>query len=455
MPLKWKLENEWFSSEDIGIVKDKQILTNTSKYKNFDLTAVTTPKKIVTTVIIGYRGYGRDDPIYGQQVTYEYEDPGEILLKDDKYVFRSNTNYGSAYDSHYLYFHFDVNTSVTYNQPYVLSFNVELNEYDDNFECGFIKCNNSYIQIKDIKRDGSHGLAIVDSTNTIDYRLTKTSFKIYLEFYNKTICNIKIDDVIIGSIPFPDIYENDLRIYTSSVGEGGIDISDINIERIIETQTPLKPLVKIEESIQNGEKYLTARTLIPNIVFDEEEKNLVQNFKIVLTAASSINRYPYLTMLSSGKFEHLNYERCLSPRNASATSETVVFSDIDANEYKCQISVSSRWSDNGNDDYAPHNLFALEQSQRISYDSCVFPSSGYLTLTIEFLDKVNINLLQDLRIYMGNFGQITTYRVDFYTFELYDENNTLIYTISGDNQNVPNSILYEVHFLTSLDDVQI
>lgn len=453
MPLKWKLENEWFSSEDIGIVKDKQILTNTSKYKNFELTAVTTPKKIVTTVVTGHTYYG--EPIYGQQVTYEYEDPGEILLKDDKYVFRSNTNYGSAYDSHYLYFHFDVNTSVTYNQPYVLSFNVELNEYDDNFECGFIKCNNSYIQIKDIKRDGSHGLAIVDSTNTIDYRLTKTAFKIYLEFYNKTICNIKIDDVIIGSIPFPDIYENDLRIYTSSVGEGGIDISDINIERIIEIQTPLKPLVKIEESIQNGEKYLTARTLIPNIVFDEEEKNLVQNFKIVLTAASSVNRYPYLTMLSRGKFEHLNYERCLSPRNPSATSETVVFSDIDANEYKCQISVSSRWSDNGNDDYAPHNLFALEQSQRISYDSCVFPSSGYLTVTIEFLDKVNINLLQDLRIYMGNFGQITTYKVDFYTFELYDENNTLIYTISGDNQNVPNSILYEVHFLTSLDDVQI
>ena len=452
MPLKWKLENEWFSSEDIGIVKDKQILTNTNKYKNFELTAVTTPKTIVTTVITGY-SWG--DPIYGQQVTYEYEDPGEILLKDDKYVFRSNTNYGSVYDAHYLYFHFDVNTSVTYNQPYVLSFNVELNEYDDNFECGFIKCNNSYIQIKDIKRDGSHGLAIVDSTNTIDYRLTKTSFKIYLEFYNKTICNIKIDDVIIGSIPFPDIYENDLRIYTSSVSEGGIDISDINIERIIETQTPLKPLVKIEESIQNGEKYLTARTLIPNIVFDEEEKNIVQNFKIVLTAASNINSYPYLTMLSRGKFEHLNYERCLSPYNASATSETVVFSDIDANEYKCQISVSSRWSDNGHDDYAPHNLFALEQSQRISPDSCIFPASGYLTLTIEFLDKVNIDLLKDLRIYMGNFGQITTYRVDFYTFELYDENNTLIYTISGDNQNVPNSSLYEVHFLTSLDDVQI
>ena len=55
---------------------------------------------------------------------------------------------------------------------------------------------------------------------------------------------------------------------------------------------------------------------------------------------------------------------------------------------------------------------------------------------------------------MGSFDQ-TTYRVDFYTFELYDENNTLIYTISGDNQNVPNSSLYEVHFLTSLDDVQI
>ena len=444
MPLKWKLENEWFSSEDSGIVKDKQILTNTNKYKNFELTAVTTPKKIVTTVITGHTYYG--EPIYGQQVTYEYEDPGEILLKDNKYVFRSNTNYGSVYNAHYLNFHFDVNTSVTYDHPYVLSFNVELNEYDDNFECGFIKCNNSYIQIKDIKRDGSHGLFIVDSTNTIDYRLTKTSFKIYLEFYNKTICNIKIDDIIIGSIQFPDIYANDLRIYTSSVSEGGIDISDINIERIIETQTPLKPLVKIEESIQNGEKYLTARTLIPNIVFDEEEKNIVQNFKIVLTAASNINSYPYLTMLSRGKFEHLNYERCLSPYNASATSETVVFSDIDANEYKCQISVSSRWYDNGRDDYAPHNLFN---------NSCIFPASGYLTLTIEFLDKVNIDLLKDLRIYMGNFGQITTYRVDFYTFELYDENNTLIYTISGDNQNVPNSSLYEVHFLTSLDDVQI
>ena len=87
MPLKWKLENEWFSSEDAGIVKDKQILTNTNKYKNFELTAVTTPKKIVTTVITGHSYYG--EPIYGQQVTYEYEDPGEILLKDNKYVFRS------------------------------------------------------------------------------------------------------------------------------------------------------------------------------------------------------------------------------------------------------------------------------------------------------------------------------------------------------------------------------
>ena len=27
MSLKWKLENEWFSSDDVGIVKDKQILT--------------------------------------------------------------------------------------------------------------------------------------------------------------------------------------------------------------------------------------------------------------------------------------------------------------------------------------------------------------------------------------------------------------------------------------------
>lgn len=454
MPLKWKLENEWFSSVDSGIVKDKQILTNTNNYKNFELTAVTTPKKIVTTVITGHTYYG--DPIYGQQVTYEYEDPGEILLKDNKYVFRSNTNYGTVYDAHYLNFHFDANASVTYNQPYVLSFNVELNEYDDNFECGFIKCNNSYIQIKDLKRDGSHGLFIVDSTNTIDYRLTKTSFKIYLEFYNKTICNIKIDDIIIGSIQFPDIYANDLRIYTSSVSEGGIDISDINIERIIETLTPLKPLVKIEESIQNGEKYLTARTLIPNIVFDEEEKNIVKNFKIILTAASSIGSYPYLPMLARGKFEHLNYERCLSPRNATATTETVVFSDTDANEYKCQLSVSSRWSDNGHDDYAPHNLFALEQSQRISPEACIFPADGYLILTIEFLDKVNINLLKDLRIYMGSFDYGSpSYKVDFYTFELYDENNTLIYTISGDNQNVPNSSLYEVHFLTSLDDVQI
>ena len=63
-------------------------------------------------------------------------------------------------------------------------------------------------------------------------------------------------------------------------------------------------------------------------------------------------------------------------------------------------------------------------------------------------------ILKDLRIYMGSFGE-TTYGVDFYTFEIYDENNTLIYTISGDNQNVPNISLYEVHFLTSLDDVQL
>ena len=154
-------------------------------------------------------------------------------------------------------------------------------------------------------------------------------------------------------------------------------------------------------------------------------------YKIVLTATNDANGTSP-GIMCDGKFEHLTYVECLSPRSATATSENIVFRDDDGNTYGCTITVNSR-SSNSDDSYAPHNLFALEQSQRVPSHTQLYPAGNIpLTVTIQFTDDIKIELLQGLRIaYAGTVAQ-----AKYTTYALYDEDDTLLYHEENVNQDL-------------------
>ena len=154
-------------------------------------------------------------------------------------------------------------------------------------------------------------------------------------------------------------------------------------------------------------------------------------YKIVLTATNDANGTSP-GIMCDGKFEHLTYVECLSPRSATATSENIVFRDDDGNTYGCTITVNSR-SSNSDDSYAPHNLFALEQSQRVPSHTQLYPAGNIpLTVTIQFTDDIKIELLQGLRIaYAGTVAQ-----AKYTTYALYDEDDTLLYHEENVNENL-------------------
>ena len=154
-------------------------------------------------------------------------------------------------------------------------------------------------------------------------------------------------------------------------------------------------------------------------------------YKIVLTATNDANGTSP-GIMCDGKFEHLTYVECLSPRSATATSENIVFRDDDGNTYGCTITVNSR-SSNSDDSYAPHNLFALEQSQRVPSHTQLYPAGNIpLTVTIQFTDDIKIELLQGLRIAYAGF----TAQAKYTTYALYDEDDTLLYHEENVNQDL-------------------
>ena len=176
-------------------------------------------------------------------------------------------------------------------------------------------------------------------------------------------------------------------------------------------------------------------------------------YKIVLTASESVGDSPSMSDFS---FENLIYSECLSPRSATATSENIVFTDSKGNEYNCTISVSSRWYDNGHDDYAPHNVFATAD-KRVS-DYPVIASSNRnsetLTCTINFTDNININLIKNLTAYAGwNVSSYYGRYVKHINCKLYDGKNNLIYENTKDNEE--NSGNYAMVFLDSIDESKL
>ena len=214
------------------------------------------------------------------------------------------------------------------------------------------------------------------------------------------------------------------------------DIESLTFNDINDDNVPVKFKLFVSNDLETWE-LLDSTTLSFNTDDNEYHYDSPEGkYKIVLTSTNDANGTSQ-GIMSDGKFEHLTYVECLSPRSATATSENIVFSDDDGKTYNCTVSLSSRWSDNGVDDYAPHNLFALEQSQRVSNGTWITSNSRSvpLTITIQFTDDIKLELLQGLSI---SYGKVTgtLQNSKYTTYALYDEDDTLLYHEENVNQNL-------------------
>ena len=213
------------------------------------------------------------------------------------------------------------------------------------------------------------------------------------------------------------------------------DIKTLTFNDINDDNVPVKFKLFVSNDLETWE-LLDSTTLSFNTDDNEYhyDSTNVQHegkYTIVLTATNDANGTSP-GIMCDGKFEYLTYVECLSPRSATATSENIVFSDNEGNTYNCTVSVSSR-AYNDNDSYAPHNLFALEQSQRVPSHTQLYPAGNIpLTVTIQFTDDIRLELLQGLRIaYAG-----TTAQAKYTTYALYDEADTLLYHEENVNQDL-------------------
>ena len=213
------------------------------------------------------------------------------------------------------------------------------------------------------------------------------------------------------------------------------DIESLTFDDINDDNVPVKFKLFVSNDLETWE--LLEKTTLSFDTDDNEyhyDSTNVQpegKYKIVLTATNDANGTSP-GIMCDGKFEHLTYVECLSPRSATATSENIVFRDDDGNTYGCTITVNSR-SSNSDDSYAPHNLFALEQSQRVPSHTQLYPAGNIpLTVTIQFTDDIKIELLQGLRIAYAGF----TAQAKYTTYALYDEDDTLLYHEENVNENL-------------------
>ena len=219
------------------------------------------------------------------------------------------------------------------------------------------------------------------------------------------------------------------------------DIESLTFNDINDDNVPVKFKLFVSNDLETWELLdnttLSFNTDDNEYYYDSTNVHHEGKYKIVLTSYNDVNKTSQGVM-GDGKFEHLTYVECLSPRSATATSENIVFSDDDGNTYNCTVSISSRWwYDNGVDDYAPHNLFALEQSQRVAYSTYITSNSrsAPLTVTIKFTDDIKLELLQGLTIRYGQTFR-TASNAKYANYALYDEDDNLLYHEENVNENL-------------------
>lgn len=293
MALEWKQEGKWFSVNDIGVVEDEQVLENVSEQPVFCLVAKSVPKPVIVPITVT-TPWGQQQTQY--QTQYVNVDPGEIT---DDLIYQSYDNFGGLYGGHYLTLSLNTNETAPNDHPVILNMDIDIcADIDDGlFACGFLKSvfnNVEYtLQIVDLKINGTHNIYVQDNTGVITYPWCLNKITLTMEFISDhnisdiVPCMIKINDYILGTINFPNIQKHDLYIYTGSSGNGGIDISDLEVKRLVECAKPLKCLVKITQKIDGNKIILSVNDnfdpLNPPIIEPSYNNYFNELFGIVTT----------------------------------------------------------------------------------------------------------------------------------------------------------------------------
>lgn len=352
------------------------------------------------------------------------ETVGNIYTDVDKLIFRTtNVNEDPTAIGNYLNFHFNDNRSIPFDTPVVLEFDLHVNAENSNkeglFSCDFLKTTDSTtnctLKILDLKKDGFHGIYLENDDKTISYPISFKWVHMELTFYkdsqNSTICNVKLDNYILGSIHWLDIQYYDLDMYLCSVN-GFIDVSNISIYRIAEHINPVKMKAKIIQ-IPKENTVILSLTGKDNDVLEEG-----MYYKLELTR-NHANDYWGAT-LANAVFENMTFAgRRTQSYVSNITTMDIYFLDTIGNPVECTCSyLSSRWQDNNSHDYAPGNFFATNASESWGGGSSSEIMSGTRTdalrFEILFKTKIPLSYINNLTFDNGR-GSANTVNVKVYS----------------------------------------
>lgn len=248
MSLIWYNQGSWITNNDLTQLYDGDKVKNNSSEEIFDLT-VHDPNASVDVI-------------------------AQILEDDERKVLRFVSN-GNAdiYDYHlvcpYLELKYNTKSGFESEHPVKISFYAKLSKLS---EFGFIyteTLNKAYsLHIVKIIND----YKLINDTCEINYPFNYADwFKIEMDFIEEysindiSPCNIKINGYSLGVVDWANPQRYPVRFYIAGFPDGYMNITDLNVFRKVEESKPVKPLLRIAKTDNNGMVTLTAEPLIKNL----------------------------------------------------------------------------------------------------------------------------------------------------------------------------------------------
>ena len=173
-----------------------------------------------------------------------------------------------------------------------------------------------------------------------------------------------------------------------------------------------------------AEEWFTTCTNYDILCIVAEDSMSTYTVRITIERDSNVAGSTNLLGLQNVKFLNLDYKECSSTANPSNLIEECIFENSDGVEFPCTISISSRNSDNSEDDNAPHNMFA-PYGKRISKYQRSIGADNVQTFvaTIHFDSNIPLEYISDMNFFVYTTGGNLTV-----TYEIINNLNTVVYT---------------------------
>lgn len=173
-----------------------------------------------------------------------------------------------------------------------------------------------------------------------------------------------------------------------------------------------------------SEEWLTTCTKYDILCIITEETLNTYTVRITIERDKNIAASTNLLGLQNVKFLNLEYKECSSAVNPSNLIEECIFENSDGVEFPCTISISSRNSDNSEDDNAPHNMFAPYGKRTSKYQRCIGADNVQsFVATIHFDNNIPYEYISDMNFFVYTTGGNLTV-----TYEIINNLNTVVYT---------------------------